>query len=233
MRRLTSLMVLVVTSSAVAQTADYHQSSSIGLGGETQPGNHFLIVDWLPATLRIPVKSTPADPLQIVAVRGRRDMYCTLAGAQGNAVSTPFGTTSSSSTVGGEFNFREALYRRLSALDLAAMQAALQRANRADRSTQYRELFAVELPALNEVWQFARGLPVEEAAQMQLNTGQEISVNIENVVCATPAQIDAAIAEGKRVYAAVIAAMGGGGAQRGLGTTAPSSGLQTQPSKGK
>jgi hypothetical protein len=79
------------------------------------------------------------------------------------------------------------------------------------------------------------------AQQAQLNMGQELLVSIFDLQgkpidfgCLTVPQVDAAIAEGKRVYTAVIAAKAGGSAKGGLTTSAPTlSGPQTQDPKVK
>jgi len=233
MRRLAFLTTLIVAAHAVAQTGDYQQQGSPGPFGGSPAGNNVLIVNWLPATSRIPIKTTPADSLKVVVVRGRRDMHCALTAltdvptTQSFSVPLGFAPPSQASATAGELNFREALYRRLGALDAKAMTEALRAANGADRAAQYRGLFGVELPALNQAWTFNAVAGVEEPAQMQLNTGQQISVNINYVVCATTEQVDAAIATAKQVYAAVIATMEGKSA--GKAATSPaSSGLQSR-----
>jgi hypothetical protein len=230
--RAVSLCALALLSMTLAraQTPDYHQEGGVGSGpgrmtaGSGNP-NSVLIVDRISPTLRIPVRTSSSEPLQVVTVRGHRDMYCTRVEGAAATYGNEY-VTKKFNAGGGELGFREALYRRLAALDAAGIQSALQRSAQGDRAAQYRELFGVELPALSGEWQSAWTDNMVEVQQMQLNTGMETTLQVPNVVCATPAQVDAAIATAKTVYRQVIAATSGaalGGRQR-----APSSATKPQ-----
>jgi hypothetical protein len=242
-RNLAAMLIaagIVVAGDACAQAPDYYQTGAAGEGhgnyrlAGSANENRLLVVDRLPPTFRVPVRTTPDQPVSAIVVNGSRNVYCALLLAPIDGPVAPDYITRKSTDSGGELNFKERLYRRLVALDSAAMRNALQRAAKGDRAAAYRELFGVELPQLTGEWTFTvKELPIREPQQMQLNIGSEAKVDIESVVCATPVQVDAAIAAAKQVYAAVIATLEGGGT-KGLTTSAPSSsGLQTQNPKGK
>jgi hypothetical protein len=221
----------------VAQTPDYYQTTSATIGSPQQRAavvhGVTLVVERISPTFRVPVQTTPEQPVVWVQVRGHRDMYCAAMQVLTPKSKTEAGSEKAADS-GGELNFREALYRKLALLDVGAMQVALQRGEKAaDRAAQYRELFGVALPPLTGEWDYLQQVDtgLDESVQMQLNLGQETTVATGSV-CATPAQVDAAIAEARRVYAAVIAAMQGGGAKSGLTTGAKPS-LQTQNPGGK
>ena len=127
---------------------------------------------------------------------------------------------------GGELKLRDRLVERLGQLSVTAARAALQAAEKsADRAAQFQELFGVPLPPLTRSFTVVTnpmqpgynlwgGVPiwVDEGQRTQLNMGQEVTITLA-LDCLTPAQIDAAIAEAKRVYGAVIAAMESGAAK--------------------
>lgn len=228
------LSLLFGLAPAIAAAQDYYQTrGATSYGSARSATGETLVITRISPTFRVPVRTTPEQPVDRVEVRGYRDMYCApLAHAERRAASeTPEGDQGASQFIRseGELNFRELLYARLAALDSAAMQAALQRAaDTTDRAAQYRELFGVNLPAIAAEFSSWEDASLDAAAQMRLNTGQETAVAF-SILCATPSVVDAAIAEARRVYAAVIAAMGGGGG-RGL---QPASGVQLQTPKGK
>ena len=127
---------------------------------------------------------------------------------------------------GGELKLRDRLVERLGRLNVTEARNALQAAEKsADRAAQFQELFGVPLPPLTRSfsvptnptqagYNLLGGVPIEvdERQRTQLNMGQEVTITLA-LDCLTPAQIDAAIAEAKRVYAAVIAAMESGAAK--------------------
>jgi hypothetical protein len=195
-----------------AQEADYYQTATddFGRGADRHANsgnsNNYLVIDRLPANFRVPVRTTPDQPVSFVYVRGARDVYCALQGA-GDSTPTDYITKKTAGTR-GELDFQRLLYEKLAGLDAGTMQIALQRIAKADRATAYRELFGVDLPPLTGEWSFTvNKLRVAEPQQMALNLGREARVELPAVICATPAQVDAAIATAKQVYAAVISAM--------------------------
>lgn len=121
---------------------------------------------------------------------------------------------------GGELKLRDRLVDRLGRLSMTDARAALQAAEKsADRAAQFQELFGVPLPPLTRSFSVSTNptqpgnnpfggvpIPVDESQRTQLNMGQEVTITLA-LDCMTPAQIDAGIAEAKRVYAAVIASM--------------------------
>jgi hypothetical protein len=211
---LLSTLLAGTAAAALAQTPDYYQGTSSSQGyGKTRSGivgaggNAALIIERLPSTFRVPVRTTPDSPLYSVTVLGAREVYCAQKAAF-DAVAGVDYIKKKFNDSGGELNFQELLYKKLSTLDAAAIQTTLQRAEKAERAAAYRELFGAELPPLTGEWPFSiDNREVREQEQMQLNMGRELKVEVDSVVCATPAQVDAAIATAKQVYAAAVAAM--------------------------
>jgi hypothetical protein len=182
----------------------------------------------------VPVRTTVAQPLKGVVFSGYRDVHCTERGTDPNvgaATGTDFTGLSAllqagqqagqldgglaAGTLmqgGGELRFRERLIERLGTLDLRAAQSALDAAEKStDRAAQFQHLFGVPLPPLTRSFtsdNIFGGVAVVLDASMeeQLLTGGQVTVAIA-LDCLKPAEIDTAIAEAKRVYAAVIAAM--------------------------
>jgi hypothetical protein len=187
--------------------------------------------------MRVPVRSSGAQPLEIVSIGGWRDMHCAPALGLDRDTGLP-------ARRGGDLSFKHHLFVRLSQMNAAAMRVALQRAEASTtRADQYRELFGVELPAESGELHTDPPRILNYAERTTLNLGQELSLSAfsvrtdnpdsnPNFECLSPAQVDAAIAEAKRVYAAVIMAMEGGGSKGGL-TATPSTGLQTENPRGK
>ena len=210
---LLSTLLAGTAAAALAQTPDYYQGTSSSQGyGKTRSGivgaggNAALIIERLPSTFRVPVRTTPDSPLYSVTVLGAREVYCAQKAAF-DAVAGVDYIKKKFNDSGGELNFQELLYKKLSTLDAAAIQTTLQRAEKAERAAAYRELFGAELPPLTGEWPFSIDREVHEQEQMQLNMGRETKLEMEGVVCAAPAQVDAAIATAKQVYAAVVAAI--------------------------
>lgn len=199
------LAVATVIADAAAQTADYHQSA----GDDANNPNSLLVIERLSPAGRVPVRAGINQPLERVQLNGYRDMYC----APKLSIDALTGRATSA---GGALAFQHALFVRVSAMDSAAMRDALQRAeNASDRSEQYRELFGITLPDLNGSLSDAVSVELNYEERSRLLTGQEVAIKFAidrpnaglAFECATIAQVDAAIAEAKRVYAAVISAM--------------------------
>jgi hypothetical protein len=211
---LSTLLCAGASATVLAQTPDYYQAASSGqeygggrFKGPGAGGNAALVIERLPSTFRVPVRTTPDGPVRSVTVKGARGVYCARKAGFDGVAGQDYITKKLNDSGGGELNFQELLYKKLSTLDAAAIQTTLQRAEKAERAAAYRELFGAELPPLTGEWPFSIDRPVHEQEQMQLNTGRETKLEMDSVTCATPAQVDAAIATAKQVYAAVVAAI--------------------------
>jgi len=231
--RLLCALVLAIgpIAPAGAQSSEYEQTGSLE-GGVTNP-NHRVLVTRLAPSARIAVRTSFDAPLETVWIQGYKDMFCTRAFVE---VSGPFGTVSPS----GEphLHFQEALAARLAGRTVASIRDLLLSAEkRSTRAQQFAALFGMPLPlSPADLQRRAGGNNPEDfpsrslthAEQLRLNLGQEVRLDDfadggTRYECLSPAQIDAAIAEAKRVYAAVITAMEGGSTAVGNKEPPPSS----------
>jgi len=216
-----ALLIAGASSTVSGQVPDYGQAA--GSGSAADNPNAQLSLNALTPAMRVPVKTTVGAPLRYVRFVGYRDMVC----ARQRASTDP--GSGMTTGVGGQLDLRERLLQKLAALDVAGMRAVLQRAEQAaDRASQYQELFGAALPpssarfgeldggtgadpavmalTLEEKQRLNTGgsLTIQGAARLNPDSGQVNS--FPDFVCLTLPQVDAAIAEAKRVYQAVIAA---------------------------
>jgi hypothetical protein len=209
-----------VAASATHAQSEFVQSSSQALGGAVS-ANGGVVITRLAPPGRIDVRTSVSDPVLWVSVEGHRNSACT------------------SAMIDWPNSFRQQLFDRISAQNAAALRATLASAQTGSRAEQYRHLFGLEMPPTEGTWRLAGvrspdNIDLTEAQQAQLNMGQPIIVNPPqhlgslHVYCLTLPEVDALIAEAKRVYSAVIAAMEG--ARTGL---KPSSAPQIQSPGGK
>ena len=207
-----------VAASATQAQSEFAQGSAQALGGAVSANGGVEITRLAPPG-RINVRTSVSDPVLWVAIEGHRDSACTSA-----MVSWPD-------------SLKQQLFDRIKSQNAASLRATLASAQTGSRAEQYRHLFGLEMPPTEGTWNLGIGqqrspnnIDLSEAQQAQLNMGQPLVLQVPqatgrlDVYCLTLPEVDAAIAEAKRVYAAIIAAMEGG---RGL-TTKPSTGLQTQ-----
>lgn len=236
---------------AAAQTTAYTQS------GPASNPNAALEISRVTPGMRVPVRTTVSAPLAEMSIGGYQDMVCAKPRPE-IAAKYGEGRLRAPAPDGGELDLRERLTERLGALNLERAKSILQGLEKkTDRASQFAELFGIALPPSSDDFPRTYGaqsrlsptISLRADQQLKLNTGQEVTVGgggdgdsskadpdgataVTSLRCLTLPQIDAAIAEAKRVYAAVIAVMEGG--RGGLSATTPSSsGLQTQTPKGK
>jgi hypothetical protein len=102
--------------------------------------------------------------------------------------------------------------------DAASLRRRLERARQAaTREAQFAELFGEPMPNISRDYPGGGtyDIPIAAESQNALAMGQEVRYQLTrqsggDPMCLTLTQMDAVIAEAKRVYAAVIAAMEGG-----------------------
>jgi hypothetical protein len=234
-RRAIHLVALLAASIALGRATSAWCQTDATQGVSDFGSNPNAILQIRPVTSiasTYPVRTTATQPLERIVIGDYRGVYC----AEQGEVDRDTGDYKST---GGQFDFQRRLLRKLSSLDAAAIRVSLQRAEKGSRAEQFGELFGIPLPPDASIEGVGDSLSYQlnSAEREQLIMGQRWTrtfTTAKGLACLTPAQVDAAIAEAKRVHQAVISAMEGGADKRGPTTTAPSSsGLQTQTPKGK
>jgi len=216
---LLSAVAIAPIGSVRAQTSDYTQVAIPDAGGTSRfptdqsNANAKVLVRRVAPSARIAVRSSLAQPVLQVEIQGYKDMICALTPTY-----LPTGLPDEASF---HLRLKDRLFQKLSTLDAASMRKILQQAQTGGRAEQFAALFGMTLPAASGDLPRPGGPnsnrmanshkhDLAAADQIKLNQGQEVplaAVGGDDIECLTLPQIDAAIAEAKNVYGAVIDAM--------------------------
>lgn len=182
-------------------------------GASAQTGVNAVEVTASGLSTRVAVTTSPTRPVDRVFLLGYQNLYC--------ARRLRLDSMSELGVGGGHLDFRFALYEKLKTMDGASMRAVLDSAavTSGTREQQFVALFGTPLRPSSASFE-GDGTESDQLAwyvtrqeQNQLNTGQEVTHVYRDEQgrpiheCVTIPQVDAAIAEAKKVYQAVIAAM--------------------------